>query len=118
MTCGILSRGFAQMNGDACRRRHLVEFSCKDRGFCSCCMGWRMNEGAANFVDHVLPEGVPLRQWVLILPHPLRYPLAFDPKNLGLVLAIRRLEVAGGGKRMPMPKGASSSLPLRPRATL
>ncbi len=33
LTCGILSHGFAQMYCDACRKRHLVAFSCKGRGF-------------------------------------------------------------------------------------
>lgn len=42
-------------------------------------MGRRMNAGAANLVDHVLPEGVPLRQWVLTLPYPLHYLPAFRP---------------------------------------
>jgi hypothetical protein len=41
-----------------------------------------MNEGAANLVDHVLPD-VPIRQWVLTLPHPLRFLLAFDGHLLG-----------------------------------
>ena len=59
LTCGILSHGFAQMHCDACHKRHLVAFSCKGRGFCPSCMGRRMNEGAANWVDHVLPEHVP-----------------------------------------------------------
>lgn len=36
-----------------------------------------MNEGAANLADHVLPDEVPLRQWVLTLPFPLRFALAF-----------------------------------------
>lgn len=86
LTCGILSHGFAQMHCDTCRKRHLVAFSCKGRGFCPSCMGRRMNEGAANLVDHVLPEQVPIRQWVLTLPYPLRYPLAFDARHLSRVL--------------------------------
>lgn len=36
-----------------------------------------MAERAANLVDHVFPD-VPVRQWVLSLPHRLRYPLAWD----------------------------------------
>jgi hypothetical protein len=42
-----------------------------------------MNEGAANLVDQVLPE-VP----VLTMPHPLRFPLAFDGRLLAAVLRI------------------------------
>jgi hypothetical protein len=36
-----------------------------------------MAEQAANLVDAVLPW-VPVRQWVLTVPHRLRYRLAFD----------------------------------------
>ena len=43
---------------------------------------------AANLVDHVLPEQVPIRQWVLTLPYPLRYPLAFDAKHPGHALRL------------------------------
>ncbi|MEO6096996.1 MAG: transposase zinc-binding domain-containing protein [Fibrobacteria bacterium] len=88
LRCGILAYGFAQMHCESCRKRHLVAFSCKGRGFCPSCMGRRMNEGAANLVDHALPEGVPLRQWVLTLPYPLRYPLAFEACHLGKVLRL------------------------------
>lgn len=44
-----------------------------------------MNEVAANLVDHVLPVGVGIRHWVLTLPFPLRFPLAFDRRLLGAV---------------------------------
>jgi len=36
-----------------------------------------MAERAAHLVDHVIPD-VPVRQWVLSLPHRLRYRLAWD----------------------------------------
>ena len=36
-----------------------------------------MSESAARLVDEVLPR-VPVRQWVLSLPHRLRYLLARD----------------------------------------
>jgi len=36
-----------------------------------------MSAGAANLVDHVLPD-VPIRQFVVTMPFPLRFPLAFD----------------------------------------
>ena len=57
------------------RPRRLVPFSCKGRGFCPSCGGRRMAERAAHLVDHVFPP-VPVRQWVLSLPHRLRYVLA------------------------------------------
>jgi hypothetical protein len=41
-----------------------------------------MNEGAFNLMDHVLPE-TPIRQFVLTMPFPLRFPLAFDGELLG-----------------------------------
>ncbi len=44
-----------------------------------------MKEGAANLVDHVLPTGVALRQWVLTHPFVLRFSLAFDARLLGAV---------------------------------
>ena len=37
-----------------------------------------MAERAAHLVDHVLPPDVPVRQWVLSVPHRLRYRLAYD----------------------------------------
>jgi hypothetical protein len=38
-----------------------------------------MTEGAARLVDGILPH-VPVRQWVLSLPHRFRYLLAWDHK--------------------------------------
>ena len=54
----------------------LVAFSCKGRGFCPSCGGRRMAERAAHLVDHVFPD-VPVRQWVLSVPHRIRYVLAW-----------------------------------------
>ena len=42
---------------------------------------------AAHWLDHMLPD-VPIRQWVLTLPWPLRYRLAWDPDLLADVLAV------------------------------
>jgi hypothetical protein len=44
-----------------------------------------MAETAAHLVDRVLPE-VPIRQWVLTLPYPLRYRCAYDAKLTSEVL--------------------------------
>jgi hypothetical protein len=44
-----------------------------------------MNEGAAFLVDRVLGD-TPMRHWVLSLPHPLRYLLAYNSKLCGEVL--------------------------------
>jgi hypothetical protein len=65
----------------------VVAFSCKARAVCPSCLGRRMSAGAANLVDHVLPD-VPIRQFVVTMPFPLRFPLAFDGKLLGEVLRI------------------------------
>jgi len=56
-----------------------VPFSCKGRGFCPSCGGRRMAAQAAHLVDAVLPR-VAVRQWVLSLPHRLRYLLAWNHK--------------------------------------
>lgn len=74
LTCGILSHGFAQMQCDVCHKRHLVAFSCKGRGFCPSC-GTAHERGRREPGGPVLPEHVPICQWVLTLPYPLRYPL-------------------------------------------
>jgi hypothetical protein len=84
LDCGLLCRGFARLECEACAEQHLVAFACKGRGICPSCQGRRMCQTAANLVEHVLP-GVPLRQWVFTLPHPLRARLAFDGKLLGAV---------------------------------
>jgi hypothetical protein len=47
--------------------------------FCSSCCGRRMAALAAHLIDDVL-GGPPVRQWVLTLPHRLRYAMAFDHK--------------------------------------
>jgi len=77
LTCGVLAHGFARLRCDDCAFERLVPFSCKGRGFCPSCGGRRMTEGAARLVDGILPH-VPVRQWVLSLPHRLRYLIAWD----------------------------------------
>ena len=44
-----------------------------------------MADTAAHLVDRVLPE-VPVRQWVLTLPYPLRYRCAYDAKLTSEIL--------------------------------
>jgi len=77
LDCGVLARGFCRVRCEACGKSEVVAFSCKGRAFCPSCGGRRMAEGAAHLVDHVLPE-VPMRQWVLTVPHRIRYLIAFD----------------------------------------
>jgi hypothetical protein len=61
-----------------------------------------MADTAAWLVDRVLPF-VPVRQWVLTLPFPLRFRMAYDARLTSEVLLVR--EAAQGGSR---------SMPLRP----
>jgi len=87
LSCGILGKGFAHLFCESCGEHHVVAFSCKGRAICPSCLGRRMSAGAATLVDHVLPD-VPIRQFVVTLPFPLRFPLAFDGELLGYVLRI------------------------------
>ena len=85
LECGVLAHGFLRVHCDGCGHDRLVAFSCKGRGFCPSCGGRRMADTAAHLVDHVLPE-VPVRQWVLTLPYPLRYRCAWDARLMSEVL--------------------------------
>jgi len=77
LTCGVPEHGFIRVHCDGCGHDRVVAFSCKRRGVCNSCGGRRMADTAAHLVDHVLPA-VPTRQWVLSVPFPLRYRLAYD----------------------------------------
>ncbi len=85
LDCGVLARGFLRVHCDGCGHDRLVAFSCKGRGFCPSCGGRRMADSAAHLVEHVLPE-VPVRQWVLTLPYPLRYRCAWNARLTSEVL--------------------------------
>jgi hypothetical protein len=87
LDCGVLARGFCRLHCDACGRIELVAFSCKKRGFCPSCCARRMADTAAFLVDEVLPD-VPVRQWVLSLPHRVRLLCACDPAICRAVRAI------------------------------
>jgi hypothetical protein len=87
LRCGRLEEGFVRVVCTGCRHEHLVAFSCKCRGFCPSCGARRMVESAAGLVDHVLPH-VPIRQWVLTFPWPLRLLFAARPELLTRVLAV------------------------------
>ena len=76
LDCGVLARGFARVRCLSCKKDSLVAFSCKKRGFCPSCGGRRMAETAARLVDRVLPRA-PVRQFVLSLPYPIRFVLAY-----------------------------------------
>jgi len=74
----VLVHGFARVRCGDCAFGRLVPFSCKGRAFCPSCGGRRTAERAAHLVDHVLPPDIPVRQWVLSVPHRLRYRLVLD----------------------------------------
>jgi hypothetical protein len=104
LDCGILARGFAHLYCDACHEHYAVAFSCKARAVCPSCVGRRMSEGALNLVNHVLPD-VPVRQFVVTMPFPLRFPLAFDGKLIGQVVRIFTDTVAGWYRRRHIERG-------------
>jgi hypothetical protein len=68
-----------------------------------------MAQSAANLVDHVLPEDVPLRQFVLTLPFELRAPIAYDRELMGGVGRIFVATVLGFYARKTRERGISGS---------
>ena len=87
LECGILAHGFLRLRRGECGHDKLLAFSCKRRGFCPSCGARRMSQTAAHLVDHVIPH-VPVRQWVLSLPIPLRVLLAAQPELVTPVLQV------------------------------
>ena len=87
LACGILAHGFLRLRCGDCGHDKLLAFSCKRRGFCPSCGTRRMSQTAAHLVDHVIPH-VPVRQWVLSLPIPLRLLLAAQPQLVTPVLQV------------------------------
>jgi Putative transposase/Transposase zinc-binding domain len=107
LECGLLCRGFALLKCSECAERKLVAFCCKGRGFCPACLGRKMCQTAANLIEHVVPSKVPLRQWVLTLPHALRYRLAYDGRLLGAVCRVFVDSVLGWYSRRLVKPGAT-----------
>ena len=87
LECGILAHGFLRLRCGECGHDKLLAFSCKRRGFCPSCGAGRMSQTAAHLVDRVIPH-VPVRQWVLSLPIPLRVLLAAQPELVTPVLQV------------------------------
>lgn len=85
--CGVLAKGFLRLQCDTCKSSRLIAFSCKRRGFCPSCCGRRMNEGAAYMVGYVFPH-VPIRQWVVSFPIPVRFWMARNPELITQALGI------------------------------
>jgi hypothetical protein len=94
LECGILAHGFLRLRCARCAHEKLVAFSCKRRGFCPSCGARRMAETAAHLVECVIPR-VPVRQWVLSFPIPLRILFAAHPDLLSpLLQCIHRVVAA------------------------
>ncbi len=85
LRCGILAHGFGLARCGDCGWSRPVAFSCQRRGFCPSCIGRRMADFAAHIADRVVPA-VPVRQWVLTVPHALRAQMMFDPALTTVVL--------------------------------
>src|SRR5207302_6031574 len=77
-----------------CTYKHemLLPFSCKRRGFCPSCAGRRMVQTAAHLVERVIPW-VPIRQWVVSVPIPLRYWMAASQDMTATVHTIIRTTI-------------------------
>jgi hypothetical protein len=71
LKCGVFAEGFTRAHCGSCGHDLLVAFSCKSRSACPSCAGRRMANTGAAIMDRVLPD-VPVRQYVLSLPHELR----------------------------------------------
>jgi len=93
LKCGRLEHGFLRVRCESCHGERLVAFSCKKRGFCPSCGARRMTERAAHLVDHVIPH-VPVRQWVVSFPIPLRHLFATHPHLLSPVLQVINRAIA------------------------
>jgi ribosomal protein S27AE len=106
LRCGFLAGGFARFHCGRCGLDRLVPFSCKGRAVCPSCGGRRMAERAAHLVDHVVPV-VPVRQWVLSLPHRLRYVLAWDHALCRAVTGVFVRAVLGSLRRRARQQGAA-----------
>jgi hypothetical protein len=93
LQCGILAYGFLRLGCDTCPKETLLAFSCKRRGFCASCAGRRMAQTAAHLVEGVIPW-VPVRQWVVSVPMPLRYWTAASRDLTAQVHTIIRTTIA------------------------
>jgi hypothetical protein len=94
LECGVLAHGFLRLRCGECAHEKRVAFSCKRRGFCPSCGARRIAETAVHLVDQVIPR-VPVRQWVVSFPIPLRVLFAAHPEVLTPVLHIVHRAITG-----------------------
>jgi hypothetical protein len=104
LRCGLLEYGLCRFQCTSCRCERLVALSCKGRGLCPSCGGKRMTDLAAHSVDRVIPR-VPVRQWVLSLPHAFRYRLAYDHARMVAVFGLFVRAVLGSTRAVPKHAG-------------
>jgi len=108
LRCGILACGFLRLRCEACGHNRLLPLSCKGRAVCPSCCGRRMADTAAHLVDRVFPQ-VPVRQWVLSLPHALRYRLAYDAALMTDVLQVYIRALFGFYRRLARDYGVEQA---------
>ena len=102
--CGDLSLGFYRATCTGCGLDRIVGFSCKRRSLCPRCGGRRMAQRALWWRQRILPR-VPVRQWVLTLPVPLRLRLAWDDDLRKAILAVVLRTIFGHLKRAAKKRG-------------
>jgi len=115
LDCGRVELGAVRVRCPACGFDRLVPCSCKGRGgICPSCGARRMAETAAQLVDHVLPEA-PYRQFVLTVPVPLRYILAYNAEVYSDVIgALMHAIFASIKRRTKLELGLESADNLHP----
>jgi len=88
LACGLVERGAIRVRCSVCGFDRLVAFSCKSRsGLCAACAARRMLDIVTHLCTHVIPE-VPVRQWVITVPAPVRYLIAYDAPLLARITSI------------------------------
>ena len=125
LACGLPSAGFTRLVCAGCERESILAFSCKTRLLCPSCAARHMGDGAAHFLDRVLPD-VPYRQVVVSLPYEVRGLLAFRPKVGGAavrliddaVLAWQRQRSRGRVGGVSVLQRAGGSLNVHPHVHL
>lgn len=109
LRCGILAQGLILAKCRDCGWCRPVAFACRRRGFCQSCIGRRLSDFATQLVDRVIPR-VPVRQWVLTVPHGLRAKMMFDPALTSAVLRELIRAVSSWLRRRARRQGVVSAL--------
>ncbi len=109
LECGVPEFGFSRWQCDGCTTGLVLPHSCKGRGFCPSCGGRRMSQTAANIIDQVIPL-VPIRQWVISLPIPIRYLMAQDYKVLDHINRIINTVISSFYKKKGKSAGAKKPM--------